>query len=146
MSTNEHGIWFKRPTVVELNEIGHGNLIGHLGIVFNEVGDDYLIASMPVHEITHQPFGILHGGATVALAETVASAAAQSCVDTAKTLPVGLEINANHIRSVQSGLVFARAEQAHGGSSTQVWSIRVTDDEDRLVAISRLTIALIEAR
>lgn len=113
--------------------------------VVTEVGDDYIRASMPVDKRTHQPMGILHGGASVALAESVASLAAQMA-----TLPgyygVGLEINANHIRSVRSGHVHATATPVHIGGRTQVWDIRIHDDNDKLVCTSRLTTAILKSK
>ncbi|WP_423815759.1 hotdog fold thioesterase [Rhodothermus profundi] len=120
-----------------------GNLMGHLGIRFTEIGDDYLVATMPVDHRTQQPFGLLHGGASVALAESMGSVGSHLCIDTARYYCVGLEINANHIRSVRSGLVKGIARPLHLGRRTQVWDIRIYDEQDRLVCISRLTLAVL---
>lgn len=136
-------IWYHRPTLNELNNPAAPNLVTHLGIEFTEVGDDYLKARMPVDHRTHQPMGLLHGGASVALAETMGSAGAFLAVDHAKYNVVGLEINANHIRGVRSGFVIGTARPLHIGKTTQVWEIRITDEADKLVAISRLTIAIL---
>ena len=136
-------IWYHRPTLKELNNPAAPNLVTHLGIEFTEVGDDYLKARMPVDHRTHQPMGLLHGGASVALAETMGSAGAFLAVDHTKYNVVGLEINANHIRGVRSGFVIGTARPLHIGKTTQVWEIRITDEADKLVAISRLTIAIL---
>lgn len=116
----------------------------HLGIRLIEVGPDYLRATMPVDSRTKQVTGILHGGASVALAETVGSLAANLCVDPASRLCVGQEINANHLRPVASGTVTATARPIHIGSRSQVWSIEIRDERERLVCISRLTMAVLE--
>ncbi len=118
----------------------------HLGIEFTEIADDYLIAKMPVDHRTHQPLGLLHGGASVALAETLGSVAATFCVDPALQYCVGLEINANHIKSVKSGFVFGKTTPIHIGKRTHVWEIRITDEDDSLVCISRITMAVIDKR
>ena len=118
---------------------------GLLGIEFVACGDDWITARMPVDPRTHQPFGRLHGGASVALAETVGSVAASYCVDRSRFVAVGMEINANHIRPAYSGWVHATATPESLGRNTQVWSIRIRDDQDRLVCISRLTVAVIPA-
>ncbi len=143
MSSSATSIWFHRPTLEQLNRPS-ATLVSHLGILFTDIGDDYLKATMPVDQRTHQPMGLLHGGASLALAETMGSAAAYLCVDINKFNVVGLEINANHIRSVRSGLVTGTARPIHVGRSTQLWEIRITDDADKLVCISRLTIAVLE--
>ena len=123
----------------------HTDSIGKLlGIEFIEAGEGYLMARMPVDKRTHQPFGILHGGASVVLAETLGSVASWMLLDDPKTQrAVGLEINANHIRSVRSGWVYGRCTPIHTGRTTHVWDIRVTDEEGKLVCVSRLTIAVI---
>ena len=135
-------IWHHRPTLKELN-IPAPNLATHLGIEFTEVGDDYLKARMPVDHRTHQPMGLLHGGASVALAETMGSTGAFLVVDQTQYNVVGLEINANHIRGVRSGFVIGTARPLHIGKTTKVWEIRITDEADKLVAISRITIAIL---
>ena len=118
----------------------------HLGIVFTNIGENTLEATMPVDSRTKQPFGLLHGGASVALAETLGSTAATLFLENDKAQCVGLEINANHIRSLTSGTVTGIAEPIHVGKSTQVWQIRITDEQSRLVCISRLTLAIIRVQ
>ena len=117
----------------------------HLGIEFVEVGDNFLTARMPVDQRTHQPMGIMHGGASCVLAETVGSIAANFCVE-AGYYCVGLDINTNHIRSVREGFVLGKATPYHLGKSTQVWSIEIKDDQDRLVSVNRLTMAVLKSR
>ena len=136
-------IWHRRPTVEALNAMSKDTLMEQIDIRFTEVGDDYLAGTMPVDGRTHQPFGVLHGGATVALAETLGSSAANCCLDLATHQAFGLEINTNHIRAVRSGKVKGTAHPIHIGRSTQVWEIRVEDESGRLTAISRLTMAVI---
>ncbi len=121
-------------------------MVEHLGIVFTHIGDDYLCAKMPVDHRTHQPMGLLHGGASVALAETLASVGAALQVDLTKKACVGLEINANHIRSVRSGWVHGRAQALHLGRSTQIWEVKITSDAGELVCISRMTVAVIDKK
>lgn len=118
-------------------------MLAHLGIVMTEIGDDYLKATMPVDHRTHQPFGLLHGGASVALAESLGSMGAYLCVDPTLYNVVGLEINANHIRAVREGHVTGTARPIHIGKSTQLWEIRITDEADKLVCISRITLAVL---
>jgi 1,4-dihydroxy-2-naphthoyl-CoA hydrolase len=130
-------------TLEEIQKTGPGTLAEALGIVVTEVGADSITATMPVDHRTIQPMGVLHGGASVALAETVGSVSANGTIDSTKQFCVGLEINANHIKSVRSGLVRATSKPFHLGKSTQVWEIRITDESDRLVCISRLTIAVL---
>ena len=125
----------------------HTDSLGKLlGIEFLEAGEGYLVARMPVDKRTQQPFGILHGGASVALAETLGSVASWMLLDDPKTQrAVGLEINANHIRSVREGWVYGRCTPLHTGRTTHVWDIRITDEQDRLVCVSRLTVAVISS-
>ena len=127
-------------------ERARNTLASHLGIRVTEIGPDYLRATMPVSSHTHQPMGILHGGASVALAETVGSLAANLCVDMTKSVCVGQEINANHVRSVASGLVTATARPFHVGARSQVWGIEIRDENDKLVCVSRITMAVVERR
>ena len=131
--------------LADLTALGAASLPGHIGIEFVEVGDDWLKARMPVDRRTHQPYGRLHGGASVALAETVASVAGAMTVDPAASAVVGMEINANHIRPVKEGYVYGTAKAEVLGRSTQVWTIRITDEDDRLVCLSRITLAVIPA-
>jgi 1,4-dihydroxy-2-naphthoyl-CoA hydrolase len=120
------------------------SLVKHLGIEFTEAGEGYLIARMPVDGRTHQPFGILHGGASVVLAESLGSVASWMLLDDPKTQQaVGLEINANHIRPVRSGWVYGRCTPIHIGRTTHIWDVRITDEAEKLVCISRLTVAII---
>lgn len=136
-------IWKTPASLDEINQFSQDTMLQHLGIEFTEIGDDYLKASMPVCAKTHQPMGILHGGASVALAETVGSLAAFMAAPAGHRC-VGLEVNANHLRMVESGLVFALARPIHLGRSTQVWDIRITDEDDNAVAVSRITMAVLE--
>ena len=129
-------------TTEHLNQLNARTLGEQIGIEFTEIGADYLVARMPVDHRTHQPLGLLHGGASVALAETLGSVAAQFCLDGEKQYAVGLEINANHVRSVREGYVYGKATPLHVGRSTHVWEIRITDEAGRLVCISRLTVAI----
>jgi 1,4-dihydroxy-2-naphthoyl-CoA hydrolase len=139
-------IWRVQATPEQLVEHAHNTLAAHLGIRVTEVGPDYLRATMPVNAHTHQPMGILHGGASVALAETVGSVAANLCVDIEKSVCVGQEINANHVRSVASGLVTATARPYHIGGRSQVWGIEIRDEHDKLVCVSRITMAVVDRK
>lgn len=137
-------IWHTPDIDLEtLTRLGEASMPGHLGIRFTARGEDWLEAVMPVDRRTHQPFGRLHGGASVALAETVASMAGAMTVDPAEKLVVGLEINANHLRPVRDGEVTARASAEALGRTTQVWTIRVTNEAGKLVCLSRITLAVI---
>jgi 1,4-dihydroxy-2-naphthoyl-CoA hydrolase len=139
-------IWRVAATPEQLTERGSRSMPGFLGIRFTEVGADYLRAAMPVNERTLQPFGLLHGGASVALAETVGSVASTLCVDGEQFMVVGQEINANHLRGQSSGAVTATARPFHIGRSSHVWHIEIRDERERLVCVSRLTIAVVERR
>lgn len=135
----------RRPTLEELNRGGASCVIGRLGIEITEQGEDFVRGTMPVDERTKQPFGLLHGGSSVLLAETLASWAATLCLDDpVRQQAVGVEINANHIRAVTSGLVTGTARAVHVGRATQVWDVRVEDEQGRLVCVSRLTVAIRE--
>lgn len=137
-------IWFHRPTVAELN-FAKNSMVDHLGIEMIEIGDDYIKARMPVDHRTVQPMTqVLHGGASVSLAETLGSTGAYLCVDPAKFIVAGLEINANHVRAVRDGWVTGTARPLHRGRTTQLWEIRISDAADKLVCISRLTLAVLE--
>lgn len=138
-------IWFSTPTVDDANRHIHPGLPGHLGILLTEFGADYLRGTMPVEPRHHQPAGVLHGGASVVLAETLGSVAANYTVDPSRHYCVGQEINANHVRPVKSGLVTGTARVMHLGARSQVWGIELRDEQDRLVCVSRLTIAVVEA-
>jgi 1,4-dihydroxy-2-naphthoyl-CoA hydrolase len=139
-------IWKQQPDLDRLNGASSNTLMAVLGIRFTAFGDDWLRGTMPVDARTHQPFGLLHGGASVALAETLGSSAALLTLDPAQELAVGLEINANHVRGVRSGTVTGTARMLHLGRSTQLWEIRIENEEGALVCISRLTMAVVPAR
>ncbi|WP_183948264.1 hotdog fold thioesterase [Rehaibacterium terrae] len=126
--------------------MAHGTLLEALGIEIVELGRDFIRGTLPVDQRTRQPFGLLHGGASVALAETLGSIAAGLCIDPAREMAVGLEINANHVRAVTDGTVTGTARPLHLGRSTQVWDIRIEDAAGRLVCVSRLTIAVVPRR
>ncbi len=139
-------IWKTTPDIDAFNAMAPNSLIEALGIRFTEFGDDWIRGTMPVDHRTHQPYGLLHGGASVALAETLGSVAATCCVEPGKEMAVGLEINANHIRATTSGTVTGTAKAVHIGRSTQVWEIRIEDDQGRLSCISRITLAVVAPR
>ena len=136
-------IWRNAATVEELQRRARNTLVEWLGMRFTEIGPDFLRASMPVDAHTHQPMGVLHGGASVALAETVGSTAANLCVDSEREMCLGQEINANHLRPVYSGCVTATARPLHRGNRSQVWQIEIRDEQERLVCVSRLTMAVV---
>lgn len=138
-------IWHTPPDLDTLNRWSENTLVRHLDIRITEIGDDYLKGTMPVDARTHQPFGLLHGGASAALAETLGSVAANISVNPETHRCVGLEINANHVHPVRTGTVTGVARPLHIGRSTQVWDIRMTDRNGRLVCVSRLTMAVIQA-
>ena len=134
-------------TLEALNKLSRKTLAEHLSMEFTAIGDDFIEARMPVDHRTHQPLGLLHGGASVALAETLGSVAATCCIDTTKQFCVGLEINANHLRSVKDGFVKGKASPIHVGKKTQVWEIRIVNETTGdLVCISRITIAVLEKK
>lgn len=141
----QDSIWFhKTISIDKLQPLTKGNMGEHLGMTFTEVGPNYLKASIPVDHRTKQPYGLLHGGASVALAETVGSVASALVVDTEKFIVVGLEINANHLRGVREGLVTATCTPIHIGGTTHVWDIKIHDEKEKLVCISRLTVAVLK--
>ena len=140
--TDPSTIWYRDFPLDLARGLMPGCMLEHLGIELTDVGADYLRARMPVDRRTHQPAGILHGGASVALAETVASWAATFTVDHNRFMCVGQEINANHLRPVREGHVHGTARPVHLGRSTQVWDVRITDDAEKLVCISRVTMAV----
>jgi len=136
---------FRAPVDLDaLNALSAGNLVGHLGIVITEAGEDWLRGTMPVEPRTHQPFGLLHGGASVVLAESLGSlAGGLSVIDPERFGVVGLEINANHIRGERSGMVTGTARAVHIGRTTQVWDIRIENARGKPVCVSRLTLAVV---
>ena len=137
-------IWKKTTDLARLNASSQNTLVEHLQIHYTELGDDYLVATMPVSAITHQPFGLLHGGASVVLAETLGSVAGNLAAPIGKVC-VGQEVNANHLRSVRSGWVTGTATAVYIGGRSQVWNISITDQKSRLICCSRLTLAVISA-
>ncbi len=136
-------LWKTSTTLNQLKEMSKNTLMEHLGIEYVEIGDDYLKAKMPVDHRTKQPAGLLHGGASVALAETLGSMAAALCVNREKKGIVGVEVNANHIRPVNHGWVTGIAKPIHIGNTTQIWEINIYNEMDKLVCVSRLTVAII---
>ncbi|MGO4701756.1 hotdog fold thioesterase [Dyella sp. 2RAB6] len=139
-------IWKQDTNLDRLNGWSSNTMMETLGIRLTAVGDDWLQATMPVDHRTHQPYGLLHGGASVVLAETLGSTAAMLTLDPAQEAAVGLDINANHIRGVRSGIVVGTARKLHIGRSTQVWEIRIETEAGELVCISRITMAVIPSR
>lgn len=138
-------IWtHARPTLEQMAATSQNTAVTALGIEYLEVGDDYVIGRMPVDARTSQPFGILHGGASVLLAETLGSMAANYCLREPDQIAVGLDINANHVRSASSGWVYGTARPVHLGGTTQVWEIRIENKEGKLICLSRLTMAVIK--
>lgn len=138
-------IWHNKSLTIEHFKGWGKNTLGeHLGMQFIELGDDYLKATMPVDHRTHQPYGLLHGGASAALAETLGSVCSALVINREKCRCVGIEINANHIRSVRSGVVTGTCTPIHIGGSTHVWDIRIHDEHNKLLCISRLTVAILK--
>ncbi len=135
-------IWKRKASLDALNAMGEGNMVGLLDIRFERIGDDVLEASMPVDARTHQPFGLLHGGASAVLAETLGSVAGYLCTEDGHNV-VGIEINANHLRAVRSGRVRGVCTALHTGGRHQVWQIDIFDEQDRLCCSSRLTTAVV---
>jgi 1,4-dihydroxy-2-naphthoyl-CoA hydrolase len=140
------GIFRKDITLEDLNKLSVNTMGEQIGIKFTGIGDDFLEATMPVDKRTHQPFGLLHGGASVALAETLGSMAAACCLDLTKQFCVGLDINANHVRGVKEGFVTGITKPVHIGKKTQVWEIRITNQQNELVCISRITMAVLDKK
>ena len=141
--SSEKMIWHTKPGLDELNDRGKNTAVENMGVEITEIGDDYLKGTMPVDERTRQPRGVLHGGSSVLLAESLGSIAANYCVDRDKAFCVGMEINANHLRSVRGGIVTGITRPVHLGRSTQVWEIRLYDQKERLICISRITMAVV---
>ena len=140
-------IWFNPAvTTQQIQPLCNNTLGGHLGMEFTDIGDNYLKARMPVDDRTRQPFGLLHGGASAALAETLGSVASAMVIDPALYDCVGLEINANHIRGVKDGYAFGTVLPLHIGATTHVWEIRIIDSQEKLVCVSRLTVAVLKKR
>lgn len=140
-------IWFNKDLTLDmLRQAGKGPMDEHIGIEWTELGDEYLKARMPVDHRTKQPYGLLHGGASCALAESIGSIASAMVIDPAQFQCVGLEINANHVHSATDGYVTGIATPLHLGKSTHVWDIRIYNESDKLVCVSRLTVAVIQKR
>lgn len=136
-------IWHGQPSAAALNELHAGTVVSHLGITIVEFGEDSLRATMPVDERTLQPFGLLHGGASMLLAETLASVGGNQVVDNERFQCVGVTATANHLRSVREGSVVGVARPLHLGRTTQVWDVTIRDDRDREVAACRITLAVV---
>ena len=130
----------------ELNKSSNGCMVSHIGIEYTDLGENYLCGKMPVDERTKQPLGLLHGGANVTLAETLGSMAANLCLDEKFEYAVGLDINANHLKSATSGFVYGKAQAIHIGKKTQVWEIKITNEKNQLCCISRLTMAVLQKK
>lgn len=139
----QNKIWKTELTLENLHQRNNNTMSDHLGIEITEIGDNFLKAKMPVSERSKQPLGIMHGGASCVLAETIGSVAANCCVEQDKFYCVGLDINTNHIRSVKQGNVYAHCKPFHVGQSTQVWSIEISDEDKKLVSVTRLTMAVL---
>lgn len=138
-------IWKHEVNLELLNQLSEGTAVNHLGISFTKIGNDYLEASMPVDHRTIQPAGLLHGGASALLAETLGSVASSLLIeDFGKQVPVGLEINASHLKSVSKGVVFGRVKPVRLGKTVHVWQIDIRDEADQLICSSRLTVMLIK--
>ena len=138
-------IWFSKPDLAELNGRPKNHIGALLGIEFTEIGDDYIKGRMPVDERTHQPFGILHGGASVVLTETLGSVASNLVLNPERNMGVGLEVNANHLRPVKEGWVTGICTPIHIGGKTHIWDIKLYNDAGKLTCISRLTVAVVPA-
>jgi 1,4-dihydroxy-2-naphthoyl-CoA hydrolase len=138
-------IWKVQDVSIEaLQHNSKNTLVEHIGIEFTEIGDDYIKAKMPVDSRTHQPMGLLHGGAHVVLAETLGSTAANLCLDITKEYALGLDINSNHLKSARNGFVHGVAKPIHIGAKTQVWEIKIFDEKENLLNISRLTMMVLK--
>jgi len=140
-------IWFEKNLSIEkISPLNKGTMAAYLGIEWIEIGENFLKATMPVDHRSKQPNGLLHGGASCVLAETIGSVASALVIDQSKFLCVGIEINANHIRSVREGIVTGLATPLHLGATTHVWDIKITDKEAKLVCVSRLTVAILQRK
>ena len=140
-------IWFNKNSKLEdLKSLGHGTMSEYLGIEWTELGEDFIKARMPVNEKTKQPVGLLHGGASCVLAETLGSIASYLVIDISKFYCVGIEINANHIRSIKEGFVIGTVRPLHIGGMTHVWDIKIVNEEEKLICVCRLTVAIIKQK
>lgn len=136
-------LWRTTPTLETLNRMSAGSAVSHLGIEFIEIGDDYLIAQMPVDQRTRQPLGLLHGGASALLAETLGSVATYLVIPLGQQSGVGIELNISHLRAVHQGAVQGRVQPIRLGRRTHVWDVRISDEAGKLVAVARLTMAIL---
>lgn len=136
-------IWFATPSPEALNTLHEDTAVSQMGIEVVEVGADYLCGRMPVDNRTMQPFGLMHGGAAVLLLETLASAAANHCVDLETHICVGVEVNCNHVRGAKAGAVLGRAQAVHIGATSMVWALEARDEQQRLVTVGRLTSSVV---
>jgi len=140
-------IWFNSSlTLSDIQNMDKETMNDYIGIEFTELGDNYLKAKMPVDHRTRQAYGILHGGASVTLAETIGSIASVLVIDQSRYYGVGVEINANHVRSIKQGYVIGKAEPLHLGNSTHIWDIKITDEKERLICVCRLTVFILSLR
>lgn len=139
-------VFKRKPSLEELNKQGKNTMVSHLGIIFTDISDNSISATMPVDERTKQPMGLLHGGANVVLAETLGSIASSLTIDLESQTCVGLEINANHIKAVRSGIVKGTTTPIHIGRKTQIWEIKIFNEKDQLSCISRITVAIIDKK
>jgi 1,4-dihydroxy-2-naphthoyl-CoA hydrolase len=133
-------------TTKHLNAVSKDTLLQNLGIEFTEIGNDYIIARMPVNEKTQQPMGLLHGGASAALAESIGSTGTYLMIDPEQKMAVGLEINANHVGSVHSGFVYGKGTIVHKGKTTHIWNIEIRDEKEKLISICRLTMLILDRK
>jgi 1,4-dihydroxy-2-naphthoyl-CoA hydrolase len=140
-----NSIWKSKITdILALNGLSKNTMAEWLGIQFTEIGANYIKAEMPVTEKTHQPYGLLHGGASAALAETLGSVASWLVIDAERQICVGMEINCNHVRGKKNGIVTGTAEPLHLGANTHVWDIKIRDEHEKLICVSRLTVAILK--
>ena len=139
-------IWKQKPSLDVLQKMSENTMCSHLGMEFTEIGDDFLVARMPVDQRTKQPAGLLHGGASAALAETLGSIASALCLPDNKRMPVGIEINANHLKSATSGFVTGKVVPIRVGQSLHVWNIEIHNDKNDLVCVSRLTVMVVDKK
>lgn len=140
-------IWYRKNYIIqELNDLGRGTMAENLGMQFTEIGEDFLKLQMTVDHRSKQPYGLLHGGASAAMAETIGSVASSMCINNEKQICVGMEINCNHLRGVREGIITATVKPLHIGASSHVWDIRIEDENQKLVCVSRLTVAVLKKR
>lgn len=139
-------IWVKAPQLEEVRAMCKGTMVEHLGIEIIELGDDFIRGRMPVDFRTKQPLGLLHGGASVALAESLASLGGNFVLESKDFYCVGMEINANHVRSIQDGWIEGRSTPIHIGKTTQVWDTRITNEKNQVICVSRMTLAVLPRR